>query len=184
MSVVVALTAPEGRSTWIGSDTLYASGSLKLVGPKWIVRPPWAVGVAGHLRSVNILEHHRENLLAELSGAYEFTRRIRELLREDGFHQDSEGQGPGPLGFGQTFILAHPEGAWTIASDFSIVPIPRGQLWAEGSGRELALGAAHARANCGGKFTARDTVKRAIAAAIAFDTICGGEIWLEELTGG
>jgi hypothetical protein len=182
MSVIVALSTEESGSTWIGSDSLYCNGTLKLSGPKWIIRPPWAVGVAGHLRSANTIEHHGDDILGNLPNAYEFTRRVRNLLREDGFHENSENRGP--LDFGQTFVLAHPDGVATIGSDFSITPIPRGQLWAEGSGRELALGAAHAVASFAPQLTPRDIVARALRAAIALDAMCGGDAWVQELAAG
>ncbi len=32
-------------------------------------------------------------------------------------------------------MLAHPDGVWSIGADFSILPVPAGVFWAEGSGR-------------------------------------------------
>ncbi len=182
MSVVVALKGLQG-GTWIGSDTLYCSGNLKLTGPKWVVRQPWAVGVAGHLRSVNTLQHYCDELFRDLSattsGAYEFTKRARDVLREDGFHENGDNRGP--LDLAQTFVLAHADDVWTIGSDFSISPVSQGVLWAEGSGRELALGAGHALAAREPGLPPRDIVTGSVGAAIAFDTMCGGEIWVEQL---
>jgi ATP-dependent protease HslVU (ClpYQ) peptidase subunit len=179
VSIIVGLCEPR-RQTWIGSDTLVCAGNIKLtMGAKWIMREPWAIGIAGHLRTVNLAEANADQLLGELPGVYEFARRMRDLLKADGFHEDAEDRGP--LEFGQTTMLAHPTGLWTLGSDFSFIRIPDGQLWAEGSGRELALGAGHALLTRDPGIRSEEAVQRAIEAAIHFDTASGGEVWIRRL---
>lgn len=179
MSVIVGLRTSNGE-TWIGSDTLACADAMKItVGPKWVVRAPWAVGVAGHLRTMNVVDAHADKLLHDLASAYEFSDRLRDLLKSDGFHENGEAQGP--LVFGQTTMLAHPTGLWALGGDFSLVRIADNELWAEGSGRELALGAGYAAQVTCMKQAPEETVRLAIAAAIHFDVGSGGEIWIHRL---
>lgn len=180
MSVIAAMYSSRTRSTWVASDTMVSSDSLRqIIGPKWIVRMPWAIGVAGHLRTINVFKHHAAELLENLTDAYEFAVRARDILKTDGY-RDSE-KGDGPPQFGQTLLLARCGGLWNIGADFSVIALPADQLWAEGTGRELALGAAHALLSSGANVPAGDVVRCAVEAAIAYDTTCGGKPWVEEL---
>jgi ATP-dependent protease HslVU (ClpYQ) peptidase subunit len=182
MSVIVALCSSRSGSTWIASDTMVVSASLTLnIGPKWIIRGPWAVGVAGHLRTINVFQHNADELLGELPDAYEFARRARDLLKSDGYGEGTDTNGPAH--YGQMLMLAHPDKVWTIGADFSVMQLPADTLWAEGSGRDLAIGAAHALRSVQGGLSDRDVVRQATETAIAFDSICGGTPWLAELVG-
>ena len=143
MTVIAAMSSTRSGSTWVGSDTLLLSGNLQLaLRPKWIVSHNWAIGIAGHLRTMNVFVHHADDLLQQLPDAFEFTRRARDILNAEGFRTTKEEEGP--PNFGQMLMLANPGNIWTIGPDFSITPLPGDTLWAEGSGRELAIGAAHA----------------------------------------
>lgn len=180
MSIIAALWSEKADRAWIGSDTMMCSGNLRqTVGPKWVVRQPWAAGIAGHLRTLNLFQHHGDELLHDLGGPYEFAQRARDLLRADGYSFEKNDAGPSM--YGQMLILACPRGVWTVGGDFSVVATPAGRLWAEGSGRELALGAAHALLHAGVATAHDETVRHAIAAAIALDTTCGGSPWVDQL---
>ncbi len=180
MSIIAAHHDAHRRSTWIGSDTLACSGSLRLpFGPKWVVRRPWAIGIAGHLRTVNLVDRHAGELMNQVSGPYELADRLRDLLKRDGFREGTEERGP--MEFGQTLLLAHCNGVWTLGTDFSTVAVPSDQLWAEGSGRDLAIGAAHVLAHVIPQEPA-EIVRRAIETAIDLDIGCGGHAWVFELT--
>lgn len=183
MSIIAAMTCSRTGATWIGCDTLMCSASLRqIVGPKWVVRAPWALGVAGHLRALNLFQHHAPALLGDLAHPFELAGRARELLKADGFTTESE-DGVGPIVYGQMLILARPGEVWSVAADFSVVAIEPGRLWAEGSGRELAIGAAHALVELGAGLAAEQVVRRAVEAAIALETSCGGTAWVSPVSG-
>lgn len=182
MSVIAAICSSKSGSTWIASDTMVCSGNLvQIIGPKWIVREPWAVGVAGHLRTINVFHHHADELLVDLPDAYEFARRARDLLKSDGYGEGKEGDGPTQLG--QMMMLARADMVWSVGADFSVMPLPVDTLWAEGSGRDLAIGAAHALVSVHGGLSEREVVRHAVETAITHDSICGGSPWMEELVG-
>lgn len=182
MSVIAAISSGRSGSTWIASDTMVCSGNLRqIIGPKWVVHEPWAVGIAGHLRTINVFRHHAEELLGNLADAYEFADRARALLKSDGFGETKESDGPPQ--FGQMMILARPDVVWTVGTDFSVMPLPADKLWAEGSGRDLAIGAAHALLSVQSELPEEAVVQHAVETAIAYDSICGGSVWLKELVG-
>lgn len=177
MSVIAAVQVAHEGPTWIGSDTLVTSGNLRLeLGTKWIVRGEWAIGVAGHMRAINVIDHQASQLLSDVSGPYVLADRLRNLLQQDGFRAGTEEHGP--LEFGQSLMLAHRNGVWGIGADFSTIALPPGRLWAEGSGRDLAIGAAHALAVCGVPPSPDEILRRALETAIMFDVGCGGRPWV------
>lgn len=180
MSVVAALCSSRTGTTWIGSDTMVCSGSIRrIIGPKWVVHWPWAVGIAGHLRTINVVRDNAGELLDDLSDAYEFAERVREFLRKDGYHDAKDNEGP--VQFGQMLMLARPDRAWAVGTDFSVMELPFDTLWAEGSGRELALGAAYGLQRAGSSLPEKDILEHALGAAILYDTNCGGTAWSVEL---
>ena len=181
MTVIAAISSARAGATWVASDTLIISGNLELeLGPKWSVRDAWAIGVAGHLRTMNIFAHHADTLLKDVRDVFEFTGRVRSLLGEEGFRSSKEEEGP--PNFGQMLMLANPRNIWTIGPDFSITPLPDNTLWAEGSGRDLAIGAAHALQLCRAEISPRETIRLAIETAITCDAQCGGAPWIAELS--
>jgi ATP-dependent protease HslVU (ClpYQ) peptidase subunit len=180
MSVIATLIDEGGGTTWIGSDAIVSIGNLRQVfGPKWILSGPWAIGVAGHLRAINVIQRHAD-ALEDAEGPFELALRLRDLFKADGFREDAEAQGPAE--FGQAMLLARPDGAWIVGSEFSIVPVPEGQLWAEGTGRELAIGTAHALRAADSGLPCKEVMTRAINTAIALDVGCGGAAWVHPLS--
>jgi ATP-dependent protease HslVU (ClpYQ) peptidase subunit len=183
MSVILAYSAATDGSTWIASDTMATSGTLRLeCGPKWILHGPWAAGVAGFLRSANLIDENRARLLDGLDGPYDFVDRAQALFRSDGYREEREERGP--ANFGQVLLLATAGQCWIVGGDFSVAQVPPGQLWAEGSGREIAIGAGHALTRQRPALGGEEIVRRAIDAALAFDTSCGGDAWVAELAPG
>jgi ATP-dependent protease HslVU (ClpYQ) peptidase subunit len=55
-------------------------------------------------------------------------------------------------------------------------------VWAEGSGREIAIGAGHALTRLRPALPAAEVVRRAMDAAMAIDTTCGGRAWIAAIT--
>ena len=182
MSVIAAICSSKSGSTWIASDTNVCTANLKQdIGPKWIVRNPWAVGVAGHLRTINVFRQHADELLRDLPDAYEFATRARDVLKSDGYGDGKEGDGPFRLG--QMLILARPDAIWAVGADFSVMQLPADKLWAEGSARDLAIGAAHALVTVHAGLAEKEVIRHAVATGILYDSTCGGDPWLKEIVG-
>lgn len=168
MTVIAAIH--DAGHTWIGSDT-QATNCETVVNSarKWHVHNGWAVGSAGSLRTNNLINAHMVDLFTDLDSVFEFTLRMRKLLEDDGYNSDGD---EGPKWWGQQMILVNRSCVWSICSGFSVIEIPEGELWADGSGRAYPLGAGHAYQ---GK--PEDRLLHAVNAAIRYDRGCGGEIY-------
>ncbi len=189
MTVIAALH--RGGETWIGCDTLALDGTVLFdCGPKWVVGSKWAVGVAGDLRTLNVITAAMTKLLGEKTKtAFELANAIRDALKDDGYESAKE---RGPKEYGQEFLIASREGVWAVCVGFSVAQLPEGRFWASGSGGELALGCAYGMASDGpagkrksgrsaGGHTPEQIMATCIGASIALDTTCGGELWLQKL---
>ena len=65
MTIICALHDPKENCTWIGSDTLIKDGGFLCpeIVPKWVRHNGWALGWTGHLRTLNVMEHYKEEIL-------------------------------------------------------------------------------------------------------------------------
>lgn len=178
MTTICAVHVP-GDGTWVGADTRACYGESWVLGPakKWFGAHGWAVGQAGDLRCANLIEHAVSDIFHKCDDPLTVCDRIRKLLKDNDFNKDDE---PGPPTYEQGMIICAPKscgrGIWTLGSDFGFVAIAEGELCAEGSGREFAVGAAHATAAGG-----REKVEAALAAAITYDRGSGGEPFIARL---
>lgn len=174
MTIICALH-DKGR-TFIGADS-QAVNDRTLLGDveKWIEHDGWAVGVAGNYRTHCLLCNNAESLFKYIDGPGDFVCRVRDLLKQEDYNTDND---EGPKSYGQNFILAHSTGVWSVCTSFSVVAIPEGRLWADGSGRELGVGAGNLE---GDKRSAGQRVRAAVYAATSNSTHCGGQIMVREL---
>ena len=182
MTVIVALPEPQFGRTWIGSDRMTINcfdRRFALGGGKWVTRAPWAVGVSGAVRTLNLLDHEGDRIFAQANGPMDFTKAARAVLEEHGYKPNDHGSGV--LSIKQCLLLARPGRLWEVDGDWSVVKQRPGELWACGSGADNALGVGFAlRDQC--PWTAREILLVAIDAAKEYDRDCGGEPWIACLT--
>lgn len=179
MTTICAMYDPEG-GVWIGSDSMASNCGTVMRGvEKWIVRAPWAVGIAGDMRAINLVNREAEKIFADDPAVMTLVDRIRDVLRYDEFGSIDDNDG-GAKNFGQQMILARPGGIWSVGAGFDVVPIPVGELWADGSGRGFALGAGEALRGRG--LPRGSVMRRALEAALRYDKNSGGEIFLQLVT--
>lgn len=179
MTIIVALHDPKAKCTWIGADRLISAGGPLMSlyhSEKWSRYGDWAAGMAGNFRTNVLVQNNAEGLFSDLSGEFEFTNRLKALFIEDGYSTDTD---EGPKSYGGSAILVNASGVWSIGPCFEVQAITPSELYAEGSGRKYAFGAATALQ--GGD--AETIVRKAVEAAIRYDPYCGGEPWIERLDG-
>ncbi len=178
MTIIAAINDPAKNITWIGSDTMGVYGDVGIdVGSKWARHGKWACGVCGHGRTINLIQHFTEELLSDLEGPMDFSIRLREMLKEDGYQgDDSTGAG---YNFRQGAILASPTEIWCIDHVFGHHERTGDGFWADGSGDHFALGAAYAASQR--NTPAKKILKFALEAAMKFDVGCGGNLWMARL---
>lgn len=173
MTIICAVH--RGDRTWIGSDTLVRRSNIKINnGPKWVRWGKWAVGTAGDLRAVNIFEQKTKRLFDDLQDPFDFSERVRSMLPEYGFDL-KPGDMEATPNSAQDMILASSEAIWNVCCDFSIVNV--GEYWADGSGMAFALGAMHSVRQA----DPETMIRAGLSAAMAFETGCGGDEWVEVL---
>lgn len=183
MTIICALDT--GNGIIIGSDTQSIAmgdfgGRRMTHGPKWTVSKPWALGVAGQSRMQCLIQRNMADIIQAVPSALEVCDRLQDMFSRYGVNASSQ---IGALDCGSNFILASPHGVYDIDSCLSVRKAAVGELIASGSGASYALGAAHALETVD-DITAHGIVKRSLEAAIAFDTGCGGEPWLQTLETG
>jgi hypothetical protein len=176
MTVLVGLHHPT-VGTVIGSDRRVSTGynHFDFLPTKWIVEHDWAVGCSGHLRTINLVEYHSDELLRNLTGPMDFTIRMMDMLTESKQYIGVAEKGDNVKDYGQCLLLANAKGVWEIGPDFSVCPAPTNHMIATGSGYQYALGCGYATRQV------KDPVERvsqAILAATNNDPNCGGEPWV------
>lgn len=176
MTTLVGLHYP-GRGTWFGSDSRATSDNLK-IGPivKWVRHGRWAVGCAGDLKTLNIMQTETDALLNGARSASEISKRMERMLATHNFSAASDGFGP--PAWGQSFLIASDEGLWDMDMTLSLFQVPGGTLWATGSGRDFALGAGFASVE---EKDPRRRVELAVNAAMTFDVMSGHGAHIDHL---
>lgn len=168
MSIIAAIT--DGRSAWIGSDTLTTRGDD--VGFKGILWKGAALGITGELFALQAFRHWL-SVEPPPSGPVELALHLRGLAREHNMgHLDD-----GTLTLEFTALYVRPTEVWHIGSDFSVVACPEHSVQAIGAGNEVADGAVWGAQHAGKRFKPlRSALKFSIEAAIAKHAQCGGEV--------
>jgi len=190
MSIVTALRR-NGRIT-IAADTLAVFGEGMLIdcknaraakitpiGDAMLGGTGWAVydDILDHFlaKSPPPRLHTRREVYAFF---LEFWRALREtysLVNEQAATKET------PFGdLDATFLVASPGGLFKVSSDLGVTEFKH--CHAIGSGAEYALGALHAMSTDDSTRSDEAMVTAACRAAIAYDTFCGGDIDLHQVT--
>ncbi|MGI9507334.1 MAG: hypothetical protein ACR2RE_30190 [Geminicoccaceae bacterium] len=173
----------DGPTVWIGSDTQATDtqGDVNETGPKFSVHDGWAIGVAGCHFTANLIAAEIGGLVAGLtdvrSPAWEFTGRLSQLFRD--YDYTPKEQDTGSPQWGGWYILAGHGRVWALDSCLSPLEYHHGQLVARGSGMDFARGVGFAMRQS--DMPPSEIVGLGIEAAIAFDSGCGGNVWVERL---
>ena len=159
---------------------LHAAVKVRRVGASLLATTGWGV-------YENILDDvlaRRKNVRLGSSGEiFDFFLRLwSDLHKKYSFVNDQiDEKEAGPFGnLDSTFLIAGRAGIFYVGPDMSVTKVKH--YFAIGSGAPFALGALHALHDS--KLGAEAIARRAVAAAIAFDTYCGGEVQIHRVAGG
>ena len=180
MTIICAYT--DGKKTWIGSDTQVTGGNhISYIERKWCVVGSWASGDSGSVRTGNVLEQYKDELLGGLNTPWEFSKRLQERFEKERFHPDLQSRGDegGPIDWGQDILLAKPGKIWVLDSELGIVKFGKNEPVAYGCGFEYALGAGYVAREAGIK--GLTIVEYMLESAVEYDPYCGGKLWTWEL---
>ena len=151
---------------------LHAADKVRRVGASFLATTGWGL-------YENILDDviaRRKNVrLGSREQIFEFFLRLwGDLHKKYSFVNDQiDEKEAGPFGnLDSTFLIAGRAGIFYVGPDMSVTRVKH--YFAIGSGAQFALGALSALYDS--KLDAEAMARRAIEAAIAFDTYCGGEV--------
>lgn len=117
--------------------------------------------------------HNRREVYTFFLGFWRALRETYSLVNEQAASKET------PFGdLDASFLLASPGGLFKISSDLGVTEFQH--CHAIGSGAEYALGAFHATASA--SMSDEAVVTAACQAAIAYDTFCGGDIDVHQVT--
>lgn len=173
MTTLVALQ--QDGEVWVGSDSQCTDRDIiiPVIMDKWVVKRPWAIGVCGAIRAIDVMRERAPKFLTPKAKPAAIIEAVREALIEDGF----TGGNDSGIGFNASFVLAHKRyGVISTGNSFDASPVIEGCLYADGSGRELAFGAGAAFVG-----SAEDRCRTALEIACRFDAGSGGPLFLEKL---
>lgn len=188
MSIVVAIK--KGRQTIIASDSLSVFGShcedernivnkekILAIGSSWMGYTGW--GLYG-----NILDHYLQGrktaprLGSELQIFDFFLKLLRALRDKYSLVNEQSNSDRDPFAdLDSSFLIVNRKGIFHVSSNLSVSRF--GCYYAIGSGCEYATGAMHALYDS--DLTATEIARKAVEAAIRFDTDCGGEIAIKRV---
>ena len=151
---------------------LHAADKIRRVGSVFLATTGWGL-------YENILDDviaRRKNIrLGSRQQIFEFFLRLWNDLhkRYSMVNDQIDEKEAGPFGnLDSTFLVAGPAGIFYVGPDMSVTRVEH--YFAIGSGAPFALGALHGLFDS--KLGAEAISRRAVEAAIAFDTYCGGEV--------
>ena len=186
MSVVVAV-AKDGHAA-IASDSQVNFGDLvvppanhqatkiRRLGRSYLAVTGWAL----YENILNdFIDPKKPPSLAGETQIYQFFLRLWKALHDRyGFVNDQCEEQHSPFGdLAAAFLVANRSGIYSVASDMSVTRFER--YYAIGAGNDFALGALHALYDL--DLTAPVLAERAVAAAIAFNPFCGGDIRVHQV---
>jgi len=178
LTIVAGYHCPTTGQVWIGSDTRGCSSDgfiLPVRVPKIVAAGKWLIGCAGTALAAQIIE--RDNrMFGDCETPQEVANTLMDLLQMGGFKRDEDAEAPA---YGQTFVLASPDGVWGVAGD-GYVAQPDDGFIACGSGQAYAYGAWTVMRDLletGYEYLSPEIVVRCgVKAALRFDAFCGGDI--------
>jgi ATP-dependent HslUV protease subunit HslV len=188
MTVVVAVR--KGERTVLAADSMTSFGNekqpfenltvdkLRRVGASWIGHAGW--GLYEQILD-DLLTGRRAPPLSDSRAVFRFFVRLWQAMKEHyPYVNEQSADKETPFAdLDATFLVVNRRGIFMVASNLTVTQFQRYQ--AIGGGAPYALGALHAR------YDHEDDpvvlAREAIAAAVAFDVHCGGEVRLQEIGG-
>ena len=187
----IALAIEKNGELIVAADTLTSFGHTKVppvlhtadkvrrVGASLLATTGW--GVYENILD-DVLARRKTVRLGSRGQIFEFFLRLwSDLHKKYSFVNDQiDEKEAGPFGnLDSTFIVAGRAGIFYVGPDMSVTKVKH--YFAIGSGAQFALGALNALYDS--KLDAEAIARRAIEAAIAFDTYCGGDVRIHRVAG-
>lgn len=172
MTIIVALNTDRG--TIVGYNDGWELAGTPVAGTAipWIFFGDWALGITGESSVQRLLAYK----LRDYSGnddPFALISAIGDLLVDN--YVGSKSDNEYVTTYGIYSILAHKDGRiWDVSGCLSLAEIPKGVVWAQGSGADYAIGACYAIDSLNQGISEERKLTLCIEAAIKSDVHCVG----------
>ncbi len=173
MSIIAAINDVEADLVWVGSNGRATLGSLKApsVDRKWKAMNGWLIGVTGSGPKLEALGAHAN----EFPDTAEYPFEVLKFMKSAYDAFDIGDTDEGLKRYCGSGLLVNKSGRiWDFDNSFCLTEVENGAFWAQGSGMEIALGAAAALSEF--VSSPRERIKRAVQITIEKDVDCPGEL--------
>ena len=173
MSIIAAINDTQNNVVWVGSNGRATLGSLRApsVDRKWKAVNGWLIGITGSGPKLEALEAHAN----EFPDPAEYPFQVLKFMKSayDAFDIGDTDEGLKRYS-GSGMLVSKSGRIWDFDNSFCLTEVESGAFWAQGSGMEIALGAAAALVEH--VSSPRERLKRAIQITIERDVDCPGEV--------
>lgn len=143
MTILTVIDDPANGRVWLGSNGRATLGNL--VGPsidrKWLALQGWLIGITGAGPKLEALKAHADQFPEGVDHPFMLLKFMKEAYERFDIGETDEGL----KRYCGSGILVHKSGAaWDFDNSFCLTDVPSGVFWAQGSGMDIAIGAAEA----------------------------------------
>lgn len=170
MSIIAAINDTATGVVWVGSNGRATLGSLRApsIDRKWKAMNGWLIGITGSGPKLEALDAHGN----EFPDTAEFPFEILKFMKSAYDAFDIGDTDDGLKRYSGSGILIHRSGRiWDFDNSFCLTEVESGAFWGQGSGMEIAIGAAAALDDK----APRERLTRAVQITIEKDVDCPGE---------
>ncbi len=173
VSIIAAINDTANNVVWVGSNGRATLGSLRApsVDRKWKAMNGWLIGVTGSGPKLEALDAHGNEFPDPAEHPFEVLKFMKSAY--DAFDIGDTDEGLKRY-CGSGLLVDKSGRIWDFDNSFCLTEVESGALWAQGSGMEIAIGAAAALA----EFipSPRERLTRAVQITIDKDVDCPGEL--------
>jgi ATP-dependent protease HslVU (ClpYQ) peptidase subunit len=172
MTVIAAISTDDGLFLGYNEGSELSGSPVSGGYVPWIFFGEWALGITGQSSVQRVLLSKLEDIDQANADPYQVIGSIESILISNFIGMKADDDIVNSYGiFG---ILAHKKGfVWDVSDCLSLAGIPKGDLWARGSGSEYCLGAHRGILKTQGKIV-EDHLKICVEVAIESDIYCVG----------
>lgn len=174
--MLAAINDTKSQVIWVGSNGRATIGSLisPAVDKKWIAINGWLIGITGTGPKIEALKAHENECPDDASHPIEILKFMKNAYGDFDIGESEEGVRK----YAGSGLLAHKSGRiWDFDQSFCLSEVPSDQFWAQGSGIDIAIGAAEAL--IGHVDDLRERMRRVIEITISKDVDCPGEVLVQ-----
>lgn len=176
MTIIAAIHDTKKNIVWLGANGRATIGSLVApsIDTKWIAINGWVIGMTGSGPKIEALKAHESECPDDAAHPVEILKFMKNAYGDFDIGETEEGVKK----YSGSGLLVHRSGRiWDFDQSFCLTSVPADTFWAQGSGMEIAIGAAQALVPHVADQRLR--MHNVIEITIAKDVDCPGEVLVQ-----